>query len=146
MLSPHLTVEEAYLLAKYAAGRQYKALVVLGPVPVAGQDETYKNGFTIRAEKCPNRLGVEAIVAHYMGRVATFNDLLSAAASGKVRAAWLSGGYKTDWIDASTAASLEGLDTLVVQDMFSSPAWEKAGLSFLARLCRTRWLVRELQR
>ena len=34
-------------------------------------------------------------------------------------------GYKTDWIDTATAAGLEGLDTLVVQDMFSSPAWER---------------------
>ena len=126
MLSPHLTVEEAYLLAKYARSVDPEALIVLGPVPVIGQDETFKTGFTIRAEKCPNRRGVEAIVAHFMGRVATFEDLLAEVTAGKVRAAWLSGGYMTDWIDAATAAGLEGLDTLVVQDMFSSPAWEKA--------------------
>ena len=67
VLSPHLTVEEAYLLAKYAARIDSQAAIVLGPVPVEGADETFKNGFTIRAEKCPNRRGVEAVVRHFMG-------------------------------------------------------------------------------
>ncbi len=35
VLSPHLTVEEAYLLAKYARSVDEQALVVLGPVAVA---------------------------------------------------------------------------------------------------------------
>ena len=41
-------------------------------------------------------------------------------------AAWVSGGYKTDWIDADTAAHYDGLETLVVQDTFRSPLWERA--------------------
>ena len=35
--------------------------MALGPVPVEGEDETFKSGFTIRAEKCPNRRGVEEV-------------------------------------------------------------------------------------
>ena len=126
VLSPHLTVEEAWLLAKYVRGIDPEAPIALGPVPIVGEDETFKNGFTIRAEKCPNRRGVEEIVAHFMGRVATLDDLLSAIESGEVDAAWISGGYKHDWIDEATAARLEGLDFLVVQDMFDSPLWRRA--------------------
>jgi NADH-quinone oxidoreductase subunit G len=126
MLSPHLTVEEAYLLAKYVRSIDAEALIALGPVPIVGQDERFKNGFTIRAEKCPNRRGVEEVVAHFMHRVATHEDLIAAVEAGQVQGAWISGGYKSSWIDAATAGRFDGLDFLVVQDMFSSPLWEKA--------------------
>jgi NADH-quinone oxidoreductase subunit G len=126
VLSPHLTVEEAYLLAKYARQVDPNAPVVLGPVPVIGQDETFKNGFTIRAEKCPNRRGVEEVVSHFMGRVATLEDMLSSIDAKEVAAVWVSGGYKHDWIDEATAERLAAVDCLVVQDLFASPLWERA--------------------
>ncbi len=125
-LSPHLTVEEAYLLAKYARSIDPQAVVALGPVPAEGTDETFKNGFTIRAEKCPNRRGVEEIVKHFMGRVATFDELLQAVEAEEVRAVWISGGYKQDWIDAETAERLATASCLVVQDLFHSPLLERA--------------------
>ena len=126
VLSPHVTVEEAYLLAQYVRSIDAQALVVLGPVPVVGQDETFKNGFTIRAEKCPNRRGVEEIVKHFAGRVASLDDLLSAIDAGHVRAAWVSGGYKTDWIDEPAAGRLAAVECLVVQDLFASPLLDRA--------------------
>ncbi|MEX2113222.1 MAG: molybdopterin-dependent oxidoreductase [Pirellulales bacterium] len=126
VLSPHLTVEEAYLLAKYVRSIDPQAIVVLGPVPVVGEDETFKNGFTIRAEKCPNRRGVEEIVKHFMDRVATFDDLLAAIDAGEIRAAWVSGGYKHDWIDDATAQRLATVECLVVQDLFASPLLDRA--------------------
>jgi NADH-quinone oxidoreductase subunit G len=127
VLSPHLTVEEAYLLAKYIRSIDAEALIALGHVPVIGEDETFARGFTIRAEKCPNRRGVEAVVAHFMGRVPTFEDALSAMEAGDVKAAWFTGGYKkSDWNDDAVAARCRGLATLVVQDMFSSPLFEAA--------------------
>ena len=126
LLSPHLTVEEAYLLAKYVRSIDTQALLALGPVPVVGEDERFHNGFTIRAEKCPNRRGVEEVIAHFMGRVPTHEDLLAEVAAGGLRGVWVSGGYKSPWIDADTAARFDGLEILVVQDMFSSPLWELA--------------------
>jgi len=126
LLSPHLTVEEAYLLARYIRSLDAEALIALGPVPVVGEDETFKNGFTIRAEKCPNRRGVEEVVKHFMGRVANLDDLLAAIDTGKVGALWASGGYKHEWIDAATAERLATVDVLVVQDMFASPLLERA--------------------
>ena len=65
VVSPFLTVEEAYLLCKLIRGIDAEALLVLGPVPAVGEDERFPKGFTIRAEKCPNRRGVEAIIAHF---------------------------------------------------------------------------------
>jgi NADH-quinone oxidoreductase subunit G len=125
VVSPHLTVEEAYLLAKYVRGLDPQAPLVLGPVPTVGQDEKFKNGFTIRAEKSPNRRGAEAIVRHFTGRVAEFDEWL---ASGEIkdRAVWLSAGYKLDWIDQRAVDLLGAAACLVVQDLFSSPAAQAA--------------------
>ena len=76
VISPFQTVEEAYLLCKLIRGIDPKAMLVLGPVPTVGVDERFPSGFTIRAEKCPNRRGVEEIIAHFAHRVTTFDELL----------------------------------------------------------------------
>jgi len=125
VLSPHLTVEEAYLLARYIRGFDPAAVLGLGPVPVVGADETFKSGFTIRAEKCPNRRGVEEILKHFGGHL-TFDAFLAELDRGEIRGAWVTGGYKTDWIDAATAERFATLDVLVVQDLFLSPLWDIA--------------------
>jgi NADH-quinone oxidoreductase subunit G len=127
VLSPHLTVEEAYLLAQYAKSLDAGALLVLGPIPVSGQDETYAKGFTIRAEKCPNRRGVEAVIAGLAGQVVTWETFLAKhLTTGKLSAVWVTGGYVGDWIDAATAAKFAQVKTLVVQDLFPSPLMEVA--------------------
>src|SRR5262245_13333842 len=41
VLSPYLTCEEAYLLARYLKGLSSEVKLALGPVPVVGQDDTY---------------------------------------------------------------------------------------------------------
>ena len=126
VISPHLTVEEAYLLATYIRRLDADAALALGPVPVAGEDETFPNGFTIRAEKCPNRRGAEEVIAHFTGRVTTFEEFLEETAGGEIRAAWFAGGYKTNWIDEPAAERLRAMDLIVVQDLFTSPLWERA--------------------
>ena len=62
-----MTVEEAYLLCKLARKFDPQAVLALGPVPVVGKDETFPGKFTIHAEKCPNRKGVEEVLAHFCG-------------------------------------------------------------------------------
>ena len=126
VLSPHLTVEEAYLLAKFIRQIDPRALFALGPVPTVRRDERFPGGFTISAEKCPNRRGVEAILAHFSGTVITFDKFLTELERGEVRGAWVSGGYKTDWIDEDTARRFERLELLVVQDLFPSPLSARA--------------------
>jgi NADH-quinone oxidoreductase subunit G len=121
VVSPHLTVEEAYLLCKLIRGIDAEALLAIGPVPIVGEDERFAKGFRISAEKCPNRRGVEAIITHFAHRVLSFNDLLAEIDRGAVEGVWISGGYKDDWIDESTARRFERLKLLVVQDLFPSP-------------------------
>jgi NADH-quinone oxidoreductase subunit G len=157
VLSPHLTVEEAYLLAKFMRSIDPEAVLAMGPVPVVGEDERFKSGFTIRAEKCPNRLGVEAILWHFTGGCLTFDDFLEELRKRGFRGVWVSGGYKTDWNDQATAERFAGVELLIVQDMFASPLWKQAtyqlpGASFAERegsyvnvghrLQSVRWAVR----
>src|SRR5438067_1729058 len=76
-LAPFLTVEDAFLHATYFKGLSKSVRLTLGPVPVVGADDRYPKDvkghpveptrFTIRAEKCPNRLGVEAVLRHFEG-------------------------------------------------------------------------------
>jgi NADH-quinone oxidoreductase subunit G len=126
VLSPLLTVEEAYLLATAIRELDSEAVLALGPVPVVGENEQFPGGFTIAAEKCPNRLGVEMILGHFTGGVTTFEEFVAKANDGSIAGAWISGGYRDDWIDNETAEKFIRLDTLVVQDLFPSPLSHRA--------------------
>jgi NADH-quinone oxidoreductase subunit G len=97
VLSPFLTVEEAFLLGTFV--KSVGGRLALGPVPVVGEDDRYpkdvrgnppapgKEKFTIRAEKAPNRVGVEAVLQHLEGKVVSFADVRGATA------ALFAGGY-----------------------------------------------------
>jgi NADH-quinone oxidoreductase subunit G len=52
--------------------------------------------------------------------------LLGRAASGDFSAAYLVGGDPAGWITEKQATALEAVETLVVQDMFASPASQRA--------------------
>ncbi|MBX7105989.1 MAG: molybdopterin-dependent oxidoreductase [Gemmataceae bacterium] len=136
VLSPFLTVEEAYLAAEWAQAYPRRKLF-LGPVPVVGEDDRYPKDrqgraveptkFTIRAEKAPNRRGIEAVLARYQGEVLTFDKFLAEAKSFK--AAWLTAGYPrgTGYPLADSpftdeqAWQIAGIPLVVVQDLFASP-------------------------
>ena len=109
------------MLCAVARSIDPEAFLAVGFVPVVGQDETFPGGFTIRAEKCPNRKGVEAVVALFDPQARTWGDLLAHVEAGNADAAWITAGYPTAWIDAATAGSFAGLRHLVVQDLFDSP-------------------------
>ncbi|MBS0211086.1 MAG: molybdopterin-dependent oxidoreductase, partial [Planctomycetes bacterium] len=126
VLSPHLTVEEAYLLAELVRSFDPQAYLALGPVPVVGEDEKFKNGFTIRAEKCPNRRGVEKVVQHYMHAVPRWEDVLAKAAQGEFGGLWITAGYPHPWINDAESVVFDKVGVVVVQDMFNSPLWERA--------------------
>ena len=126
VLSPHMTVEEAYLLAKYVREIDDQALLALGPIPQQGEDESFPGGFTIRAEKCPNRRGVELVVSRLAGELITLDQLLLRLKPQGIQAVWLTGGYQTDWNDEQTVEALRDIPLVIVQDLFSSPLWERA--------------------
>ncbi len=140
VLSPFLTCEEAFLLATFLKGLSKQVRLALGPVPVLGEDDTYPKDrrgrptqpvkFTIRAEKCPNRRGVEAVLQHFQGSVIPFADVLRDAGDGKVSALYVAAGYPPregwNWITEEQAPALEKVATLIVQDLFATPASVRA--------------------
>ncbi len=126
VLSPFLTVEEAFLLSRWIRSRDADALLAVGPVPVEGHDETFKSGFTIHAERCPNRLGIEAIVRHPRGELATWEDVLAESEAGRLAGVWITGGYPKPWVDEGAAEKFAAVPLVVVQDLFASPLWEFA--------------------
>ncbi|MCX7403241.1 MAG: 2Fe-2S iron-sulfur cluster-binding protein [Planctomycetia bacterium] len=125
-VSPMLTVEEAWMLCAIARSIDPQAFLAVGYVPKTEADESFPGGFTIHAEKCPNRLGVEAVIALFDTSVHHWKDLLSNVEAGDVSAAWITAAYPSSsaaqpWIDAKTAALFSDLECLVVQDFFNSP-------------------------
>jgi NADH-quinone oxidoreductase subunit G len=139
VLSPFLTCEEAYLLARFFKDLSGQVRLFLGPVPVRGEDDTYPKDrrgrplqpvkFTIRAEKCPNRRGVEEVLRHFQGDVSPFAEVLRLAGAGEVRALYLTAGYSPvagPWVTEEQAAALARVPLLVVQDMFPSPVSARA--------------------
>ena len=132
VLSPWMTVEEAYLLASYMKKLSPDIRLALGTVRVEGEDDCYPKDihgkalpnpkFTIRAEKCPNRLGVEAVLKHYEGQVVGFPEVLAEIQMGSIDAMYLVGGDPGAWLSQAQAAPLSQLKYLVVQDMLPSEA------------------------
>jgi NADH-quinone oxidoreductase subunit G len=136
VLSPWMTVEEAYLLATYLRSLTSKVSFAMGPVRVVGEDDKYPKDvhgrpmepvkFTIRAEKCPNRRGVEAVLRHFAGDVIPMGDVLGRTAAGDFSAVYLVGGDPDGWITDTQAAALDSVATVVVQDILPSAASKRA--------------------
>jgi NADH-quinone oxidoreductase subunit G len=133
VISPFQTCEEAYLFAKWLKGLTPSARLTLGPVPVVGEDDTYPKNrrgspvqpvkFTIRAEKCPNRQGVEAVLRHFQGEVIGFDRVVAEAAG--IRALYLAAGYPPrpgGWISETQVTAFKSVSLIVCQDLFPSPA------------------------
>ncbi len=140
VLSPLMTVEEAYLLASYIKGIDPRTKLTLGPVPIVGSDDLYPKGpkgeppapgkvkFTIRAEKCPNRLGVEAVLRHFERSVIHADSLGKSSAS-----AWyVVGGYSSGWVTEKLNQAVGTPSLLIVQDIFPSPLSELADIVLAA--------------
>jgi NADH-quinone oxidoreductase subunit G len=126
ILSPFLTCEEAYLLAVYARTISPDVVLALGKVSIAGQDEKFKSGFTIRAERCPNRRGVEEILRHFQKSILDWPSIVRKIAGGEFEGVYLTGNYPDPWIDETEAAHFERLKLLVVHDILPSPVARKA--------------------
>ena len=139
VLSPMMACEEAYLLARFVRAVAPQATLVLGHVPVHGQDQTFKQGFTIPAEKCPNRKGVETLLEHLGGPTSTLSDFLGPAGEGRFKAVYLYGGYAGEWVDPAWATALKAVDFLAVHDLFPSPLSDVATLTIPAAA----WAERE---
>jgi NADH-quinone oxidoreductase subunit G len=135
VLSPMLTCEEAYLLAKYLKSLNPDVRLALGRVPLVGEDDHYpktRNGtqaapkFTIRAEKCSNRCGIEAILMGLERQVLTFDSVIAEMNSGAVKTVILTGGYPAPWLAANEIDALAQPELVVLVDILHSRATENA--------------------
>jgi NADH-quinone oxidoreductase subunit G len=118
LVSPMLTCEDAYNLARYALSVDPEAMLAVGPVPFHGEDKTFPGGFTIRAEKAPNARGVRRVLEALSGGrpVANTQGFESALTAGKFGAAIVTGNYPSDWATASLVGALKNVATLVAID------------------------------
>lgn len=136
VISPWATVEEAYLLARFAKELAPDAKLALGPVRIEGEDDLYPKDvhgkpalptrFTIRAEKCPNRRGVETVLNHFERDVVSFAAITDQIGRGEIDCLFVLGGDPQGWISAEDAGKLDKLKLLIVQDILGSAASDKA--------------------
>ena len=148
VVSPFLTVEEAYLLCKLIRGIDAEALLVLGPVPAVGEDERFPRRFTIsrgEVSQPPRRRG-----GHRPFRPSRDHVRRVAAGTGpaaRCRASGSRAATRTIGSTRPTARRFERLKLLVVQDLFPSPLSRAGDLrAARRRLCRARRLVRQPRR
>ncbi len=120
VLSPMMSCEEAWLLATFVRAVAPMATLVSGFVPCQGEDQVFPKGFVIKAEKCPNRRGIERILAHFGGSTLSFGDFLPAAGQGRFKTVYLAAGYPQQWVSAEIAAPLRKVEYLIVHDLFPS--------------------------
>ena len=149
LVSPMLSCEDAFLLARAVLAFDPNALLGVGPVPHAGTDRVLRDGFTISAEKAPNARGVrrvlEAIANGTAGRAAVGSSVLDADAflgaltSQGVGTVIATGNYPSVWVtdpmfQALSTRRLVLIDTLttrltaVAEVVLPSATWvEKDG-------------------
>jgi NADH-quinone oxidoreductase subunit G len=127
VLSPFLTTEEAYQLGKAAKSLSNEIRLVLGPVPVVGEDDHYPKNvrgehvppakFTIHAEKCPNRAGVELVLKKLQGEVISFETIVKQ----DLTLMWFAGGYpKAEYVNSAIPDNWKAPGVVIVQDLFQS--------------------------
>ena len=143
LFSPFLTVEEAYLLARYLKGLSPANVLAMGPIPTRGSDQTFhpdqtkgRTGdtsfvvprpFTIHAEKCPNRRGVEAVLDHFEGKVIRYEELTRRAAAGEFQGLYAVSDSIDPWITEAESQHLRSkVKFLVVQDTNVTPLAHRA--------------------
>jgi NADH-quinone oxidoreductase subunit G len=136
VFSPWMTVEEAYMLASYLRGLSPKVKLALGPVKTVGEDDTYPKDFygkpmepvkfTIRAEKAPNRRGVQMVLNHFGGAATTLGDLAADGTAGKLEAIYLVGGDPTGWLEPQQATGLGKAALVILQDFMPSAISDRA--------------------
>ena len=123
---------------RYFEGLGAASDIVLGPVPREGEDQAFSGGFTIAAERCPNRRGIERVVQRVTGRLPlSWSEWLEAGIEADC--VWITGGYPTTPYGESDAEALSQVSWLVVQDLFDHPVAARADL----RLPSVAWAERQ---
>ncbi|MBL9002061.1 MAG: (2Fe-2S)-binding protein [Phycisphaerae bacterium] len=139
LVSPFLTCEEAYCLARLARRLDPQALLTVGPVPVVGRDKIYPIGaaesdpkaFKVYAEKAPNARGVRRVLAALVGEESVLDypaflrRLGLGTGTSDVGAVIATGNAPRDWTDGELLNALSG-KRLTLIDTLLSPLVDRA--------------------
>ncbi len=99
LISPMLACEDAYSLGTFITSHDAKATFGVGPVPMEGEDKTFKDGYTMYAEKAPNARGVRRVLTKIAGTVHEYDAFLSALRSTSAdHAVIITGNYPSEWV------------------------------------------------
>ncbi|MFM7319667.1 MAG: NADH:ubiquinone oxidoreductase, partial [bacterium] len=131
VLSPYLSVEEAYAAASWVKQLTNRSSLVFGPVPVVGADQTFspdksvgRSGdtsfltprpFTISAEKAPNRRGVELILEHFENQVTGLDEALGRADQAQIVIVF-GGSTDAGWLSTDQVAALRRAERVILFD------------------------------
>jgi NADH-quinone oxidoreductase subunit G len=78
--------------------------------------------FTIHAEKCPNRRGVEAMITYLQGTLIDFAGIRKRLDAGEFQALYVASDSMDPWIDEASSSEIRGcVKYLVVQDTTVTP-------------------------
>ena len=123
------SVEENYVLRRlFVDGLGVKKVFIHAPKP-SGEDITYKSGFTIHADKSPNRRGAERVLESSI-------PLWEGLKKGGVKTLFLLGGSLHQTLTAAEEELLQSLEMLVVWDVAAGELARLAGL-VLPMACST---------
>ncbi len=110
MVSPMLSCEDAYLLARAVRAIDERAILVEGPVPVVGENKTFPGGYTLYAEKAPNARGVRRVLEKVggFGNIITYSDAVDHLFSedARIGGVIVTGNYPNDWASEKLIAGL----------------------------------------
>ncbi len=124
VVSPMLSCEDAYHLGTWARSLDGDVTFAVGPVPTAGEDQTFPGGFTVRAEKAPNARGVRRVLAAFGGEVLEFDAATKRA--GDFGGIVVTGNYPSDWVTEEAAAAFPEDAFIVVIDTLPTALMAKA--------------------
>ena len=135
MVSPMLSCEDAYQLAKLADAIDQSAEFAVGHVPFRGEDKAFPAGkkpgdegtFVMYAEKAPNARGVRRVLESFNKTVHHFDAAASKLKSGEFGSAILTGNYPGEWAEADFANSLDSVFTVLI-DTHRRRAMDKADI------------------
>jgi NADH-quinone oxidoreductase subunit G len=98
LISPMLSCEDAYLLARFIQQHDPDAVFGVGPVPIVGEDKVFKDGFKLHAEKAPNARGVRRVLNALSGSVIEHDDFVQRLRGDRsIDAVLLTGNYPSAW-------------------------------------------------
>ncbi len=116
LVSPMISCEDAWLLGSLVRGLDSEAIIGIGPVPIDGEDKTFKSGFTVRSEKAPNARGVRRA----LGDVLEYEAWKSKV--GDADTVVVTGNYPESW-DTPTIGDDQ---TLILIDTIQNELTERA--------------------